>query len=616
MSNAGQSTQAKERRNRASGLAALQGALRQNFAERPVNRALAESLQIICRHMEATYAVIHTRLGVHLLSEEWVRPGQTIDTAIREEINQVLWVSVSTEEARCLSLTVGDKKYLVLGIVMYDSAAEASGGAAIMIDDCERGRVLEVMAQFEGVLGYLALLTDVGMVKGKKLAERRELAPHAAADHPMRLAKAMVMEIEARYGFDLTAVGFVRDTRVEIVAISGVDVVREANPGVAAMRVAMEECLDRRDVIVHMGRDTTESDNCRLHAQWSALAHGSPVASIPLVCTGEIVAIVSMCQGAGSPLTGEQVQLIAEEMSGYAALVPLSQAATRSVLAHALHSTRLAVRQALGRGRRRAAATVLGVAAAAYWLAFGTLHYTFTVPCTVHAVERRTIACPRSGVLAGLFVRPGDRVREGQVLAEIDASEDYLRRTELVAEIESLGALIDQAIAKRESGDVRVNEARRRSLQAQLGIVDANIAQAQIRAPQEGIILAGELRERLGSRIEVGMALFEVARNDSAEVMLRIPEALVLAAHECAVAEFAPASRPDYSYRLEGLRIAPASTVVDGRNVFLAEARVAFDIGSLPPGMEGAAYLDAGPRSVFWVLTHRFTDWLHLNFWL
>ena len=114
----------------------------------------------------------------------------------------------------------------------------------------------------------------------------------------------------------------------------------------------------------------------------------------------------------------------------------------------------------------------------ASWLAFGTLNHTFTVPCTVKATDRRTIACPRAGVLAELFARPGDRVQEGQLLAAIDASDDFLQRAELTAEIESLSALVDQAVGERQAGQVRVNEAKKRSLEAQLAIVDASIAQA------------------------------------------------------------------------------------------------------------------------------------------
>ena len=52
------------------------------------------------------------------------------------------------------------------------------------------------------------------------------------------------------------------------------------------------------------------------------------------------------------------------------------------------------------------------------------------------------------------------------------------------------------------------------------------------------------------------------------------------------------------------------------RNVFLGEATVPIDLAQLPPGMEGTARIDAGARSSFWVLSHRLTDWLRLNFWL
>jgi multidrug efflux pump subunit AcrA (membrane-fusion protein) len=50
--------------------------------------------------------------------------------------------------------------------------------------------------------------------------------------------------------------------------------------------------------------------------------------------------------------------------------------------------------------------------------------------------------------------------------------------------------------------------------------------------------------------------------------------------------------------------------------VVLGEADVEIDLGLLPPGMEGTARIDAGARSAWWVVTHRMTDWLHLNFWL
>jgi hypothetical protein len=597
-------------------MSALQCEVRALFADRPSNRALVESLQRVCQRLGALYAVVHTRFGVHIMSEEWCSEDGKFSSNDRDIINQALWESVSTEEARCVRLDAGSDGLLLATIVMYDQGAEPSGGAAIVLPPCDKSRILQVMAQLEGILGYMSLLFDQRDSVGvSRTAERRELRKTNDANHPVRLAYAMLAELETRYGLELAAVGFVQNNRVQVAAVSGVDDLRPCNPGLQIIRAAMEECLDRGAVIVASSQDLS-ADDCRLHVQWSHNSQGNPVASLPLITVNETVAILSMSQGGGTKLTHEQVVLMQEELSGYAALVPLSQAANRSLRAHALADLKQGLRRIHDRGPVRIGTLLAAVMLFISWLAFGTLNHTFTVPCTVKATDRRTIACPRAGVLAELFVRPGDRVQEGQLLAAIDASDDFLQRAELTAEIESLSALVDQAVGDRQAGQVRVNEAKKRSLEAQLAIVDASIAQAQIRAPHDGLILEGDLRERLGSRLELGVPLFELARSDRASIELRIPERLVLAANDCIEAEFASAAEPDRTYHLDRLSIAPASTIVNERNVFLGEASVEIDLGLLPPGMEGTARIDAGPRSAWWVMSHRTTDWLYLNFWL
>ena len=303
-------------------------------------------------------------------------------------------------------------------------------------------------------------------------------------------------------------------------------------------------------------------------------------------------------------------------MSGYANLVPLSQAAARGLGSHAVDTVRGAAARLAGRGIRRAVVLVSLFAVLLAWLTLGTMQYTFTVPCVVKAADRRTVSCPRDGVLAELFVRPGDYVRTGQLLAVLDANDDFLRRDELRAEIDALSALADEALADRATGQLRIHEAGKRSLLAQLAVVEAAIERAQIRAPQPGLILEGDLRERIGARLTMGDPLFELARYDRAVVVLKVPEKLVLAASACEGAEFASMAAPDRKFELQDLVIAPASTVIDESNVFLGEAIVLTSLEGISPGMEGVAHLRAGDRRVWWVLTHRLTDWARINFWL
>ena len=206
-------------------------------------------------------------------------------------------------------------------VCIFDGDVEQTGAAALVFSNCSEDDALRNRLCLEGLVASLALLVDG---RGRRtelpvdsreargaepLAEHRRVEPTDTADHPVRLALAMATDIKNKYGFDLTAVGFVRGDRVEVMAISGQDEVRSAHPGVQLIRFAMEECLDRRQPLVSSsGRDEEDRDvDPRMHAQWSATLDGDPVASVPLLFLDEVVAVVSMSRGAAAHLDHDRV---------------------------------------------------------------------------------------------------------------------------------------------------------------------------------------------------------------------------------------------------------------------------------------------------------------------
>lgn len=606
-------------RSGSAGLAALQCELRALFLNRPTNRALAEGLERIGQHLGADYAVVHARLGTHFLSEEWAPPEASIEDETRELVHTVLWEAVSDEAGRISTVPGAQDQSSVIAGLMHDVDATPSGGASFVIRQCTEARGLQILACLEGILGYLALLIGGSeTARTATVAERRAIEPKAAAQHPQHLAMSIVSEMQTRYGCDLVSIGFVQGSHVRVMAVSGMDEIRRSNPGIELIRASMEECLDRGEaVLCSSSRDAKgDEDDCRLHAQWSHSCQGAVVASFPLVFDDEILAIVSMREGAGVPIDRQRLLVAEDEMSGYAALVPLSLKASRGLLEHTKDSVRRTLRACFRGGIVRSTIVTVTAVVTCAFLLFGSIDYTFTVPCTVKAEDHRTISCPRNGVLAELFVRPGDHVRAGQLIAALDAKADVLRSAELRAEIESLDALVDKALAERQTGQLRIHQSRKRSLLAQLTSTEASIEQAKIRAPRDGVILSGDLRERLGSRLGMGDSLFSIARYDRATILMQVPEKLVLAARDAQSTEFSTAARPDRVIDVEAIRVAPASQVIDERNVFLAEGRARVTLAQVAPGMEGVAHINAGPRAAWWVLTHRVTDWLRLNFWM
>ena len=62
-------------------------------------------------------------------------------------------------------------------------------------------------------------------------------------------------------------------------------------------------------------------------------------------------------------------------------------------------------------------------------------------------------------------------------------------------------------------------------------------------------------------------------------------------------------------------KVTPVATAQDGKNFFRVEAQLAEAPERLRPGMEGVGKIEVGSRSLWWVLTHSFTDWLTLSLW-
>jgi hypothetical protein len=123
--------------------------------------------------------------------------AERFDVSDRGRINEALWESVSKEKARCVRITVGKNTLLLTTVVLYDQSSEPSGGAALVLPPCDRSRVLQVVAQREGVLGYLSLLLDGGGRGQQAIAERPDMGaaqPAAGEVDELDLADAGLLD--------------------------------------------------------------------------------------------------------------------------------------------------------------------------------------------------------------------------------------------------------------------------------------------------------------------------------------------------------------------------------------------------------------------------------------
>jgi multidrug efflux pump subunit AcrA (membrane-fusion protein) len=152
--------------------------------------------------------------------------------------------------------------------------------------------------------------------------------------------------------------------------------------------------------------------------------------------------------------------------------------------------------------------------------------------------------------------------------------------------------------------------------EAQLALAEERLSRATLVAPFDGLVVSGDLSQAIGSPVEQGKLLFEVAPLEGFRVVLQVDDRdiahLATGQHGTLVLSGLPAEALPFTVRT----VTPVATQHDGRNVFRVEAQI--EPGSaarLRPGMEGVGKVAVGERSLLWIWTHGFVDWLRMAIW-
>ena len=133
--------------------------------------------------------------------------------------------------------------------------------------------------------------------------------------------------------------------------------------------------------------------------------------------------------------------------------------------------------------------------------------------------------------------------------------------------------------------------------------------------PFEGIIIKGDLSQRLGAPVQRGDVLLTLSPANNYSVIVDVDERDINDVKVGRPGALALSALPDAIVAFTVARVTPVATAKDGQNVYEIEGRIDDNLAALRPGLQGVAKIDAGERSTAWVWTHRFVDWARLQFW-
>ena len=237
----------------------------------------------------------------------------------------------------------------------------------------------------------------------------------------------------------------------------------------------------------------------------------------------------------------------------------------------------------------------------------------------VEGATQRMLSAPVAGFLKQVHVRPGDVVKEGQLLVEMADQELLVERERWSSQLAQSDSTLAEANAKADRSQLVIGLAKSNEMQAQLDLVQSQLDRSQVRAPFDAVVVHGDLSQRLGAPLEQGAELMTLAPAGQFRVIVEVDEADI--AHVSANQEglLALSALPWDSLALRVARITPMATTLEGRNVFEVEAEFtqtpSLTQTKVRPGLSGHARIHVGQRPLLvgWVM--RAADRMRLAWW-
>ncbi len=462
-------------------------------------------------------------------------------------------------------------------------------------------RLREQLAQSEQSLRHFATVLDLLTLLHEK-------------EHFQAAAMELCNELSARLQAERVSLGWLRHGRVRLRAISHAERFEQKMNVVAALEVAMEESLEQDDEIF-LPADSVSHLIHRDHERFAKLENVSHLLTIPLRLRGEPISALTL-ERSKCPFTREEAQML-RLLCDHAA-PQISELERRSHWFGARWAK--SARHAAGRllGFEYTGWKLVAVATCAGLIALATITKTYHIdaPFTLRSDQEAQLPAPFDGYLAKVLVRPGDNVKSGDPLLELDTRELRLEEAGASAEQSRFLAEASQAQSESKPSDMLVAQASATRAKARLDLARYRIAQATVVSPIAGAIVEGELREKIGAPVKQGDMLIKVVDLSQLHIDAEVAESDLAACQPGAMAELSFASQPRLHTSVRIERIQPVAETREKGTVFVARALALNPPAPWwRPGMTGICKIDGSHRSLLWIATHRTIDFLHNLLW-
>ena len=595
----------------------------QALAEAPDAAGYAQSwLAIQCGwlpEVRAGMVVLRKPTGAFGPVATWPESGETA-TALLTTAQQ----TVKTRQGVLsrLPVTEGPEPagYSAIGYPVHGRGG-IQGAAVFAVDPIDDARAQAILRQIHWGVGALEnFLGRDGQAEEQATRERFQLvldliATAVGQERFAAAAMALVTDMASRLACDRVSLGVLVRGHARVVAVSHSAEFKARSNVLRAVAEAMEECVDQREVIVYPSATPESAAIVRAHAQLAS-AHGDKaLLSIPLEAGGLPVGVLLLERPADRGFEPAVVALGRSLGGLLGPLVDRHRREDRWIGATLWDAGVRHLTELVGPGHVGLKVATGSLAALLLVGMVARADYRVTAKTVLEPIVQRAVAAPFDGYIREAPVRAGQVVRANEVLATLDDRDLTLERLKAASKLEEYTKEFHKAMTARDAATVEIVSAQLAQVRSDLALLDEQLSHTRVLAPFDGIVVSGDLTQQLGSPVERGKVLFEVAPLDRYRVVLEVDEREIADVQVGQRGQVLFAAFPMAPMGLTIAQLTPVSTAKEGRNFFRVEAALDQPNARLRPAMEGAGKIAIDRRRLVWIWTHDLLDWLRLTLW-
>ena len=518
-------------------------------------------------------------------------------------------------------------------VTLLRNEGEVVAASAVITRCRDAERATQRLTSMQLVAGYFDLYTlkrtseSARMIAQSHQHVLQLVTAVASATGFQAAAMNLCNELATRTGASRVSIGWLKGDKIRVKALSHTEEFDKRQELIVELERAMEECYDQEEV-VQFEPDGTSSQNVTREAQALSRAQGgNSVISIPLRRQADMIGVVTLEFSPGSQLGPQAATGLSVAADLLAPQLYDRHENDRWLITKVGISTREGYKVAIG-PKHWLAKTFIFVAIVGLWVLCGAPFpvwgpfykpmYQVVAPFSFSPVERRYVHAPYEGFIKEVYVRPGDKVKSGDKLFELDTTEVLLRRSSAMGELETArqSAATYRGEVPRKEAQAMIEEKKMKKAQAQIDLCNEQLRRSVVLADIEGEVLEGDLKDKKHAAVKLGEQVMTVGQPDKLRGELRVAERDVADVKEGAKGELAITSLPQERFPFKVERIIPTIQTQEGSSHFKVVVQLDKAAEYWRPGMEGEARVDVAPASLGWKWTHRLIDFVRLKLWI